>query len=77
MWKDIEGAVNIGLTIIKAGEGNRTNKKVMQIDKNGNLISKYFSIANASQKTSIHAGDIGNCANGRIKSAGGYKWQFA
>lgn len=51
----------------------RAMKKVGQW-KNGELIAIYPSITAAEKATHIY--HIGECANGKRKSAGGYQWKF-
>lgn len=41
-----------------------------------NSVVKYCSITDASRKTGIGRGSISHCVNGRISTAGGYKWVY-
>lgn len=52
-------------------------KKVKQLDTEGNTIAIYNSLTEASEKTGIARQCIGKCCNyPRLrKSAGGYKWE--
>lgn len=50
-----------------------TRKKVIQL-KNGIAIKEYISVADAYRQTGIK--HICCCANGKRKSAGGYKWEY-
>lgn len=50
-------------------------KKVIQLDLNDNVLNEFKSMKQAAQKTGTHAGDISSCCNGKLKSAGGFKWR--
>lgn len=47
---------------------------VYQFDRNGVFIKKWDSIIMASKTLNINASAIGNCCNGRLKTAGGFIW---
>lgn len=49
---------------------------VDQFTKEGDYISTYPTIREASRATGIHESGIGNCIKGRSKTAGGYVWKF-
>lgn len=50
------------------------SKPIVQMDKSGNEIAMFSSVADAEEKTKIrHANDV---ANGKRKSAGGYLWKW-
>lgn len=62
---------------IPINERNREgiSKRVYQIDKNTNeIIAEFKSCAEAAQTTGI--ANIGLCAKGRLKSAGGFLWRY-
>lgn len=46
------------------------------VSKNGNTLLSYRSITEASRKTGISKGHIGECVRGIRKSAGGYYWNY-
>ena len=50
------------------------NKPVVQLDKDNNFINEFASRLVASQTTGIDNGHIGDCCNGKRKTAGGYRW---
>ena len=57
--------------------GLKTNcKKVKQIDENNKIINVFYSMNEASKKTKISQSQISLCCNGKIKTAGGFKWDF-
>lgn len=51
-------------------------KKVIQYDKDGNLIKIYDGIREAQRLTGITCQNILNCCRGRQKTAGGYIWRY-
>lgn len=53
-----------------------TCKKVIQYSKNNEFIKHWDSMTEASEKMNISKSDISDCARGRIKTAGGYKWKI-
>lgn len=52
------------------------NKKVYQLDKSGNVIQLFDSIAIAEQMTGTDHSSISKCCNGKMKSAGGFLWRY-
>jgi group I intron endonuclease len=55
---------------------NAVKVPIYQFDKQGKFLSKYNSIHEASDRTSIDRASISNSASGKRKSAGGYLWSF-
>jgi group I intron endonuclease len=64
-------------TKIKISESNKDklNKKVIQIDKNGNEIKKWDSM-NLAEKT-LNISHITHVCKGERKTSGGYFWRYA
>lgn len=56
------------------GINNKNNIAVLQCDMNGYVIAEYHSISEAFRKTKIR--HISECCNNKLKSAGGFKWNF-
>jgi len=56
-----------------------TMKSVAQLTKQNQLVATYVSVAQASTATGVNQGDIASVARGntRMKSAGGFIWQYA
>ena len=55
------------------------NKKVYQYSKDGTFIKEYGSVKDAVNEMKLQTGksyDIGACARGKIKTAGGYIWSY-
>ncbi len=61
----------------KIGKLQRGQKIVSQFTRGGELIATYHSAAEAARQTNIHRGDISSTCRGKLKSAGGYVWEFA
>lgn len=54
------------------------NKRaVCQYDLEGNFISKYISIAEASLSTGVETGNIVSCCKGKYKQMNGFIWRYA
>ena len=51
-------------------------KSVIQLDKNGIIITEYLTVAEASRITKIGADSIYDCCNRRTKTASGYQWVY-
>ena len=54
----------------------KNQKPIYQLDMNGSLITKYISKAVAAKLLNIDPSSISNCALGKRKSAGGFKWTY-
>lgn len=50
--------------------------RVAQYTKNGELIKIWDSQTEASESTGISQVSISQCCNGKVKTAGGYRWSF-
>lgn len=57
------------------GSGNPP-KQVAQFTKNGDLVASYASTMEAERQTGVNHRDISSCCNGKLKSTGGYVWQY-
>lgn len=49
--------------------------KIIQYDKNGNLLNEYNTLTEASKQTGINRSNISECCSGKRKSAGGFIWK--
>jgi hypothetical protein len=54
--------------------GGYTSKPIHQFDLNNNFIKTYPSVAEAMRQTNIQT--INMCALGKIKKAGGFRWNY-
>ena len=61
----------------KKGNIPHNRKKINQYSKNGEFISSYISIKEASDYTHIKRTAINNCLNSRCKTSGGFIWRYA
>lgn len=50
--------------------------RVAQYTKDGELIRIWNSQKEASRMTGIPQQNISRCCNGKLKTAGGYRWSF-
>ena len=51
-------------------------KPVIQFSQDGQIITVYNSVKNATEITGIDKASISYCCNGIQKTAGGYKWEY-
>jgi len=54
----------------------KLRKKVLQIDKKGNLIKEWESLTMAGEYFNINVSNISQVCTGKKKTAGGYKWEY-
>lgn len=69
-------AFKYGNQIRYKGSKNCSSIKIVQYDKDDNLIQEWGSIAEASQSNKISKTSICNCLRKRSNSAGGYMWKY-
>lgn len=55
----------------------KTRKEVVQMDNENNEIAIWSSIRLAEKSLGICRSDISKCAKGKIKTAGGFKWEYS
>lgn len=55
----------------------RISKPISQFDKHGNFIKRWESAKEIERILNIDSGSVSKCCKGKLKSAGGYKWQYA
>lgn len=86
-------AWNKGLKGYNAGEGNAMKRpevrakfkgaknacarKIVQLDINGNFIREWDYMTQVQEELSFNVANLTACCKGRIKTAYGYKWQYA
>ena len=51
--------------------------KVNQLDLDGDFIKQHKSMSQGARETGVNSGSIHQCCNGKMKSAGSYKWEYA
>lgn len=59
------------------GKGNPRAVAVVQLNKSGEEIARYDTLADAFRETGVRQSDICYCCKGRRKTAGGYLWKYA
>ena len=55
----------------------KLSKKILQLTKSGEFIKEWPSAMEASRQLVISQGNICSCCKGKLKSAGGYVWEYA
>ena len=60
----------------KYGIEHHQAKKVNQFTKDGTFIKTWDCISDVERKIGINNGNISRCCNNKIKSAGGFKWEY-
>ncbi len=73
-WCTRKYNINYGTCIERITKSN--GKKIIQRDKNGNIVGEYDSIIGAARITGVSNGNIGDCLHDRRKTAGGYLWEY-
>ena len=63
-----------GRDIIK---GKTRRIPVNQLDKEGNFIARFESMSEAARVTGIGSNFISPACSGKIRFAGGYRWEYA
>ena len=59
----------------KVGYDSTRGIEVFQYDMDGNLIDTFGSIELASKHTNVNRGNISQCINNKLKTAGGFIWK--
>ena len=52
------------------------HKRIAQLDLDGNIIKVWDYVKQVEEVLGISRNDISSCANGKLKTAGGYKWSY-
>lgn len=60
----------------KNGINNKTNRAVIQLDKNNNEIKRFHSIREAGRITRVAFCNISECCRSNRKTAGNFKWIY-
>lgn len=61
---------------VKRKIGQKNSKSVYQKTLNGEIIKKFNSQSEAERVTGIHQASIWRCCNKKVKSAGGFLWDY-
>ena len=57
--------------------GKNSNKKVLQMDLDGNVVKEWNSMTDASKTLKINLSCISMCCKGTRKKAGGFAWKYS
>lgn len=60
----------------KYGKDHNRSVSIIQKSKQGEFIKEFASISDAYRETHINLGNIQSACCGRVKTAGGYKWEY-
>lgn len=76
--ENIRHAIEHGLIKYKYGKSNHNSKAVLQMDKNGNIIREWDSVADIHRELGYSTNGIICCCNKKpkYKTAYGYKWEY-
>lgn len=66
-----------GAQLGKLGEQNKSSKKVIQLDKSGNIIREFAAALEAERELGVCSRHIASVCKGKRNSTGGFKWQYA
>ncbi len=58
------------------GKDNPRSRTIEQYTLSGDFIKVFDSVGEASRATGIDGSSISRCANGKLKSAGGFDWKY-
>ena len=72
-WCSVRENLIHGTRTKRASE--KLSQKVIQLDLNDNVLNIFESMTQAEQETGVDASSISKCCNGKLKSAGGFKWR--
>lgn len=78
--ENIKHAFKTGLSkgsmLGRFGKDHNSSKAVIQLSKKDILIEEFESISAASRKLCVNQGNISQCCNNKLKTAGGFKWKY-
>lgn len=60
----------------KKGSLHNLSKKVIQLDKNNNILKIFGGVREASRELNLNNGHISSVCLGNRKSCGGFKWEY-
>jgi len=75
-WVENEQKHNNDIRSAESKHGNKPQKAVIQYDKQKNEIARFVSTMEAYRKTGVNQGDISSCCLSKLKSAGGFIWEY-
>jgi hypothetical protein len=82
--ENIKHAFKTGLKSVQQSQidtirtlGKNSNKKVLQMDLDGNVVKEWNSMTDASKTLKINLSCISMCCKGTRKKAGGFAWKYS
>lgn len=60
-----------------SGVKNPSAKAIKQLDLKGNIIGNFAYAKLAAEKFHLDLSSIIKCCKGKVKTCGGYKWEYA
>lgn len=60
----------------KAGVNKKALKAVISYNKNNEETTEYYSAAEAARQTGLIRGSITQCCRGKLKTTGGFNWEY-
>lgn len=73
-WVSVKDNTNHGTAIIR--RAMTQGKKVRQLLANGEFVNEFYSTGEAERQTGIDHSYISMCANGKVRTAKGYIWEY-
>ncbi|MET3559316.1 hypothetical protein ABID29_002470 [Streptococcus rupicaprae] len=81
--ENIKHAFSIGIKKVSKKQteaiknlGENSNKRVLQLNPEGQIIQEWHSITEASKILNINMSSISMCCHGKRNLAGGFKWKY-
>ena len=71
------GLANHHAMLGRKGVLNSTSKPVLQFDKEGNFVKKWYCTSDAARYYGMRPANITNCCKGRNKTLKGFVWKYA
>lgn len=68
--------IELSENVIKRNRENPPGRPILQYDRQGNFIKEWESQIEASRQLKINRGHISTCASGKLKTSGGYIWEY-
>lgn len=77
-WCDNKYNLNYGTTLerMRAHSAGFPKKRVVQMDREGNELGEFESLADAARAVGVPYTNIAVCCKETYRTAGGYKWKF-
>ena len=67
--------IKIETSFFETNKKKTKNKAIIQVSLNGQMIKEWDSCSAVTKALGISSSSLSQCINGKIKTAGGFKWQ--